>query len=88
MQNVKKWLMGVTLAGMAAFSTAVLLAADLTKEQVTDLATKAHPGQVIKAYQETHKGQKVWEVQVKGDDGKKWEIYYTLEGKLIEEKSQ
>lgn len=88
MQNVKHWLMGVTLASLAAFSTAVLLAADLTKEQATEMAMKAHPGKVTKAYQETHKGQKVWEVQVKGDDGKNWQIFYTLEGKLIEEKSQ
>ena len=73
---------------MATFSTTTVLAADLTKEQATDLALKAHPGQVIKAYQETHKGQKVWEVQVKDEDGKKWEVYYTLDGKLMEEKSQ
>lgn len=88
MQNVKKWLIGVTLVSLAAFSIVVLLAADLTKKQVTDLALQAHPGKVIKAYKETHKGQEAWEVQVKGDDGKKWEIYYTLEGQLIEEKSR
>ncbi len=88
MQTVKHWLMAATLASLAAFSTTAVLAADLTKEQATEMALKAHPGQVTKAYQETHKGQKVWEVQVKGDDGKKWEIYYTLDGKLMEEKSQ
>ena len=88
MQTAKHWLLAATLASVAAFSTTAVLAADLTKEQATDLALKAHPGQVIKAYQETHKGQKVWEVQVKGEDGKKWEIYYTLDGKLMEEKSQ
>ncbi|MFO1434203.1 MAG: PepSY domain-containing protein [Candidatus Competibacteraceae bacterium] len=88
MQNVRQRLMLATLTSLAAFSTTAVLAADLTKEQATEMATKAHPGQVIKTYQETHKGQKVWEVQVKGDDGKKWEIYYTLDGKLMEEKSQ
>ena len=88
MQTATRWLLATTLVSLAAFSTTAVLAADLTKEQATDLALKAHPGQVIKAYQETHKGQKVWEVQVKGEDGKKWEIYYTLDGKLMEEKSQ
>ena len=88
MQTVKHGLMAATLASLAVFSTTVVLAADLTKEQATEMALNAHPGEVIKAYQETRKGQKVWEVQVKGADGKKWEIYYTLDGKLMEEKSQ
>jgi uncharacterized membrane protein YkoI len=88
MQTVKHWLMAAALTSLAVFSTTAVLAADLTKEQATEMALKAHPGQVTKAYQETHKDQKVWEVQVKGDDGKKWEIFYTLDGKLMEEKSQ
>ena len=88
MQTATRWLIAAALASAAAFSTTAVPAADLTKEQATEMALKAHPGQVIKAYQETHKGQPVWEVQVKGDDGKKWEIFYTLDGKLMEEKSQ
>ena len=77
MKTVKHWLIAAALAGAATFSTTAVPAADLTKEQVTEMALKAHPGQVIKAYQDTHKGQPVWEVQVKGDDGKKWEVFYT-----------
>ncbi len=88
MQTAKHWLIAATLASVAVFSTTAVLAADLTKEQATEMALKAHPGQVIKTYEETHKGQKVWEVQVKGDDGKKWEVYYTMDGKLMEEKSK
>jgi len=88
MQTATRWLIAATLASVAAFSTTVALAADLTKEQATDMALKAHPGKVVKAYQETHKDQKVWEVQLQGDDGKKWTVYYTMDGKLMEEKSQ
>ena len=88
MQTVKHWLIAATLASVAAFSTTAVLAADLTKEQATEMALKAHPGKVVKAYQETYKGQKGWEVQLQGDDGKKWTIYYTMDGKLMEEKSQ
>lgn len=47
---------------------------------------KAHPGQVTKAYEDTKKGKKTWEVKIKGDDGKKWEMYYEIAtGELVAE---
>ena len=58
----------------------------ITKEQAVEMALKAHPGKVTKAYEETKKGKKVWEVKIKGDDGKKWEMYYEIAtGELIAE---
>ncbi|MCU0808155.1 MAG: PepSY domain-containing protein [Candidatus Contendobacter sp.] len=42
----------------------------ITKEQAIEMALKAHPGKVTKAYEETKKGKKTWEVKIKGDDGR------------------
>jgi len=62
------------------------LQAPMTKEQAIEKALKAHPGQVTKAYEDTKKGKKTWEVKIKGDDGKKWEVYYEIAtGELIAE---
>ena len=58
----------------------------ITKEQAVEMALKAHPGKVIKADDETKKGKEAWEVKIKGDDGKKWEVYYEVAtGELIAE---
>jgi uncharacterized membrane protein YkoI len=60
--------------------------AAITKEQAVEMALKAHPGKVTKAYEDTKKGKKAWEVKIKGDDGKKWEMYYEVAtGELIAE---
>lgn len=65
------------------------LASPLTKEQAVEMALKAHPGEVTKAYEDTKKGKKTWEVRIKGDDGKKWEVYYEIAtGQLIAEESE
>jgi uncharacterized membrane protein YkoI len=89
MCNTRKWLTAAALAVVTALSVSLTLAADaLTKEQVTKMALESHPGKVVKAYEETRKGQKVWEVQVKGDDGQQWELYYSMDGKLVDEKSK
>ena len=48
----------------------------VTKEQVEAMALKEHPGKVVKSYKETKKGKEVWEVKVKGDGGKEYELYY------------
>ena len=60
----------------------------ITKEQAVEMALKAHPGKVTKAYEDTKKGKKTWEVKIKGDDGKKWEVYYEIAtGELIAEEA-
>ena len=60
----------------------------ITKDQAIAMALKAHPGQVTKAYEDTKKGKKTWEVKIKGDDGKKWEVYYEIAtGQLIAEEA-
>ena len=60
----------------------------ITKEQAIEMALKAHPGKVTKAYEDTKKGKKTWEVKIKGDDGKKWEVYYEIvTGELVAEEA-
>ncbi|MFO1424777.1 MAG: PepSY domain-containing protein [Candidatus Competibacteraceae bacterium] len=62
--------------------------AGITKEQAIQMALKAHPGEVTKAYEDTKKGKKTWEVKIKGNDGKKWEVYYEIKtGDLIAEEA-
>ncbi|HRD64880.1 MAG TPA: PepSY domain-containing protein [Candidatus Competibacter sp.] len=61
---------------------------EITKEQATEMALKAHPGKVTKAYEDTKKGKKTWEIKIDGDDGKKWEVYYEIKtGKLVAEEA-
>jgi len=85
--NTNKLLAAVTLAAVTTLSAGVSLAADapkattaggITKEQIVERALKEHPGKVEKAYQDTKKGKEVWEVKIKGDDGKEHELYYDL----------
>mgnify|MGYP003582629094 FL=1 len=53
------------------------------------MALKAHPGKVTKAYEDTKKGKKTWEVKIDGDDGKKWEVYYEIKtGQLVAEEGK
>lgn len=62
---------------------------EISKEQAIDMALKAHPGEVVKAYEDTKRGKKTWEVRIKGNDGKKWEIYYEIKtGALVAEESR
>lgn len=61
---------------------------EITKEQATDMALKAHPGKVTKAYEDTKKGKKTWEIKIDGNDGKKWEVYYEIKtGALVAEEA-
>ena len=61
-------------------------ASEISKEQAVEMALKAHPGEVTKAYQDSKKGKKTWEVKVKGADGKKWELHYEIKsGALVSE---
>lgn len=93
MTNTKRLLTAAVLALTATFATAAFAtesggasqpaaatttAAPLTKDQAIAMAQKAHPGKVIKAYEDTKKGKKTWEVKIQGDDGKKWEIHYDI----------
>lgn len=71
-----------------AATAAVPAKTAITKEQAIEMALKAHPGKVTKAYEDTKKGKKTWEVKIKGDDGKKWEVYYEIAtGELVAEEA-
>ena len=73
----------------APAATAATAAHEITKEQATEMALKAHPGKVTKAYEDTKKGKKTWEVKIDGADGKKWEVYYEIKtGELVAEESK
>jgi uncharacterized membrane protein YkoI len=87
--NTIRTAIAASLLTVCALAAHMSLAADgpLSKERATEMALQAHPGEAIKAYQETKKGKKVWEIQVKGADGKHWEVFYDVEtGKFIEDK--
>jgi len=59
----------------------------ITKEQAIEMALKAHPGEVTKAYEDGHKGKQTWEVKIKGQDGKSWKTYYEIStGALVDDK--
>jgi uncharacterized membrane protein YkoI len=59
----------------------------ITKEQAIEMALKAHPGEVTKAYEDGHKGKQTWEVKIKGKDGKNWKTYYEIStGTLVDDK--
>jgi uncharacterized membrane protein YkoI len=60
----------------------------LTKEKAIEMALQAHPGEAIKAYQETKRGEAVWEVEIAGADGKQWEVYYKMSGELLKEEAE
>ncbi len=72
-----------------AASSSVAATASITKAQATEMALKAHPGTVTKAYEDSHKGKQTWEIKINGNDGKKWEVYYEIAtGALVDEKSK
>lgn len=103
MTNTKRLLTAAALALTAAFATTAFAtesgasqpaatttaATPITKDQAIAMAQKDHPGKVIKAYEDTKKGKKTWEVQIQGDDGKKWEIHYDIKtGELVSAESK
>lgn len=78
-----------TKAAAPAASQPASAAKEITKEQAVEMALKAHPGKVTKAYEDTKKGKKTWEVKIDGADGKKWEVYYEIKtGELVAEESK
>jgi uncharacterized membrane protein YkoI len=48
----------------------------VTKEQIEAKALKEHPGKVERIHEKKHMGKEVWEVKIKGTDGKEHELYY------------
>ncbi|MBK7675154.1 MAG: PepSY domain-containing protein [Candidatus Accumulibacter sp.] len=76
-------------AAAAAVPAAAVPAREITKEQAVEMALKAHPGEVTKAYQDTKKGKQTWEVKINGTDGKKWEVHYEIKtGALVSEEAK
>ncbi|NJM13700.1 MAG: PepSY domain-containing protein [Synechococcaceae cyanobacterium SM1_2_3] len=87
--------LAIAFAASAAFAagetpaapSATQVAAAITKEQAVEMALKAHPGKVTKAYEDAHKGKQTWEVKITGDDGRKWKVYYEMStGALVDDK--
>lgn len=78
-----------TKATPPATTTAATAGHETTKEQAVEMALQAHPGKVTKAYEDTKKGKKTWEVKIDGADGKKWEVYYDIKtGERVAEESK
>jgi len=84
-KNVAMIVLALAMAGVAGVS---LAEQPISKEQAVALALAAHPGELVKAYRETRRGQEVWEVEIKGEDGRKWEMYYSMSGELVHEESE
>ncbi len=76
-------------AAPSASPPAAATTAGITKEHAVEMALKAHPGEMIKAYKDGKNGKETWEVKIKGDDGKKWEVYYDIKtGELVAEEAR
>lgn len=72
-----------------AATAAAAPAQEISKERAVEMALQAHPGKVTKAYQDTKKGRKTWEVQINGTDGKKWEVHYEIRsGALVSDEGR
>lgn len=72
-----------------ASAAATAPAQEISKEQAVEMALRAHPGTVTKAYEDTKKGKKTWEVKINGNDGKKWEVHYEIKtGALVSEEGK
>jgi len=58
----------------------------LTREAAIAQALGHRPGEVIKAYRETKRGRDLWEVQIRDEEGRQWELYYAADdGTLVAE---
>ena len=103
MMNIRTLLTASALLALVASASTLVSAAEtnsaapatataasaITKEQAVEMALKAHPGKVTKAYEDTKKGKKTWEVKIDGADGKKWEVYYEIKtGQLVAEEGK
>ena len=76
----KKLIASTVLAVVTTFSAGVILAAELTKEQITKQVQDANPGsKVEKAVKEHKGGKKVWAVTIKTKDGKESTMQYDAE---------
>lgn len=89
--NARKSLLAAAFTLAAAFASVPFAAetknaapAGITKEQAIEMALKAHPGTVTKSYKDKKNGKETWEVKIKGDDGRKWEVHYDIKtGELV-----
>lgn len=70
-----------TLLATALLVTAgsAFAATTLSKEDAIAKAQAIHPGEVVKAYTEVQHGRTLWEVQIKGADGRKAAIFIDAE---------
>ena len=54
------------------------LAAAATRDSVEKTALTAHPGKVEMVEQTKRMGKDVWEVKIKGNDGREYNLYYDI----------
>ena len=66
----------IAAAVIAGLSGAALAASPPTKETIEKTALTAHPGTVLLSKQEKKSGKDVWEVMVKGTDGKDYTMFF------------
>lgn len=66
------------VAGMVSAQTAAT-ATGLTEEQVIEIALTEVPGQVLEVEFEHHRGQPVYEVEIRADTGAEFEVEIAAE---------
>lgn len=78
MNTAKKLIATATLAALSGVFTGAGLAAEThaTKAQVEKEALAIYPGKVEHAKMEKKQGKEVWEVKIKGHDGKEHTLYF------------
>jgi uncharacterized membrane protein YkoI len=66
----------IAAAVIGGLSTAALAATMPTKESVEKAALAAHTGTILSSAHETKNGKDVWQVLVRGTDGKTYTMYF------------
>ena len=75
----------LAVTALCALFSGVALAANMTEQQIKDAAIKAQPGTVELAKLEKKGAHELWEVKVKGNDGKEHTLYFTQAGEHVSE---
>ena len=75
----------LAVTALCALFSGAALAADMTEQQIKDAALKAQPGTVEQAKLEKKGEHELWQVTVKGKDGKEHMVYFTKAGEHVNE---
>ena len=74
--NKRTWSLAITGVGLAVFAASpALVRADSTPlHRCVDAALVQKPGKVLEVELETDDGKEIYEIDIAGKDGKRWEL--------------